>query len=167
MPDGSPLKPGVTFSDIRKTYAKDEMYQDCKAIYDKTKSTHDYKYKLHRFWHMGDALMTTGTMALLYPEVKPINDDNQTSSENDGNLLWGDANEDEDVTVADATTILQYIGNKDKYQLGEKGKKQADVVDNGEGITGTDALAIQMMDAKLINQKDFPITSDQLKAARK
>ena len=167
MPDGSPLKPGVTFSDIRQTYAKDEMYQECKAIYDKTKSTHDYKYKLHRFWHMGDALMTTGTMALLYPEVKPINDDNQTSSENDGNLLWGDANEDEDVTVADATTILQFIGNKDKYKLGEKGKKQADVVDNGEGITGTDALAIQMMDAKLINQKDFPITSDQLKAARK
>ena len=84
MPDGSPLKPGVTFSDIRQTYAKDEMYQDLRLLRGiRQEHTHGLlQYKLHRFWHMGDALMTTGTMALLYPEVKPINDDNQTSSDN-------------------------------------------------------------------------------------
>ena len=71
MPDGSVLKPGATFSSIREKYAEDEMYQACKAVYDKTKETEDYKYKLHRFWHMGDAIMTTGTMALLYPDVVP------------------------------------------------------------------------------------------------
>lgn len=94
-------------------------------------------------------------------------EDTPGTTSDPSNVLWGDANEDENVTIADATTILQYIGNKDKYKLGDKGKKQADIVDNGDGITGTDALAIQMMDAKLIDKKDFPVTSDQLKAARK
>lgn len=96
--------------------------------------------------------------------VQPSSEED--SSQQTGNRLWGDANEDNDVTIADATAILQAIGNKDKYKLGTEGKLNADVVDNGDGITGTDALAIQMMDAKLVNQKDFPITSAQLKAAK-
>jgi endoglucanase len=100
-------------------------------------------------------------------ENPDTSEDTPGTTSDPSNVLWGDANEDENVTIADATTILQYIGNKDKYKLGDKGKKQADIVDNGDGITGTDALAIQMMDAKLIDKKDFPITSDQLKAARK
>ena len=174
MPDGSPLKPGVTFSDIRHVYASDPMYKEAKAVYEKNKAAgasedhlmDGYKFKLHRFWHMGDALMTTGTMALLYPEVKPLSPDPNPTSSNGGDRLWGDANEDNDVTIADATAILQAIGNKDKYKLGTEGKLNADVVDNGDGITGSDALAIQMMDAKLVNQKDFPITSAQLKAAK-
>ena len=149
------------------------MYKEAKAVYEKNKAAgasedhlmDGYKFKLHRFWHMGDAMMTTGTMALLYPEVSPLGDV-EPSSEPTGDRLWGDANEDNDVTIADATAILQAIGNKDKYKLGTEGKLNADVVDNGDGITGTDALAIQMMDAKLVNQKDFPITSAQLKAAK-
>ena len=71
MPDGSELKPGVTFSDIRKSYEKDKMWQDCKAVYDATGATDDYEYTLHRFWHAGDAIMAYGGMALLYPTVEP------------------------------------------------------------------------------------------------
>ena len=64
--------------------------------------------------------------------------------------LIGDANLDNSVTVADAVTILQYIGNKDKYALDEEAKENADCYDPGDGITGKDALAIQKLDAKLI-----------------
>ena len=64
--------------------------------------------------------------------------------------LIGDANLDNSVTVADAVTILQYIGNKDKYALDEEAKANADCYDPGDGITGKDALAIQKLDAKLI-----------------
>jgi hypothetical protein len=173
MPDGSPLRPKVTFADMRQTYAKDEMFQECKKIWEDTHSTHTYTYKLHRFWHMGDALMTTGTMALLYPEVKPINnidptdpsEDPQTTTttaQQSGDRLWGDANLDQKVTVADATAILQSIANADKYTLKPDGKLNADVIDNGDGPTAKDALAIQMMDAKLISQSDFPTTSEKL-----
>ncbi len=161
MPDGSPLKPGVTFSDIRKSYADDPMYQECKKVYDETGATDTYTYKLHRFWHMGDALMTTGTMALLYPDVKPLPDgydpEGPTDPSDDG-ILWGDANVDGKVEIADATLILQYLTNKDEYKLTDKGMKNADCANNGDGVTALDALAIQKMDAGIYKQADFPVT---------
>ena len=69
---------------------------------------------------------------------------------------YGDANDDGDVTVSDAVTILQYIGNKDKYNLDDTQKKYADV-DGTPGITGMDALTIQKVDAGLINKNDLPL----------
>ena len=71
--------------------------------------------------------------------------------------LFGDANEDGKVTMADATAILQHISNQDKYVLNEQAIINADVVGNGNGITGEDALAIQMVDAGLLKQKQLPI----------
>ena len=68
--------------------------------------------------------------------------------------VLGDANDDGFVTVADAVAILQYIGNKDKYFLTDKGKRNADV-DGAAGITGSDALTIQKYDAGLINESQF------------
>ena len=64
--------------------------------------------------------------------------------------LVGDANLDEKVTVADAVTILQAIANKDKYALKPQGAINADCYKPGDGVTAKDALAIQMLDAKLI-----------------
>ena len=66
--------------------------------------------------------------------------------------LIGDANLDDNVTVADAVAILQFIGNKDKYKLSDEAKANADCCDPGDGITGRDALAIQKLDAKLITE---------------
>ncbi|MCM1132262.1 MAG: hypothetical protein NC340_02200, partial [Ruminococcus flavefaciens] len=162
MPDGSKLEPGATFSSIRESYAKDEMYQAAKAYYegngednngDGVVDISDYEFTLHRFWHMGDALVTTGTMALLYPEVTPLPDGydpdggDQPSSGDDTKTLWGDANEDGVVDIADAAAIIQSLGNKDKYALGKQGAINADIVDNGGGVTGLDALALQYMAA--------------------
>ena len=58
----------------------------------------------------------------------------------------GDVNLDGQTTVADAAAILQYIGNRDKYQLTDQGKKNADV-DGVKGITPNDALAIMKWDS--------------------
>ena len=77
---------------------------------------------------------------------------------------WGDANLDGNVTVADATAVLQSIANKDKYELEPQGKINADIVDNGDGVTPKDALAIQMLDAKLISKTDLPIASENMSA---
>ena len=65
--------------------------------------------------------------------------------------LIGDANLDNNVTVADAVAILQFIGNKDKYALSDEAKANADCFNPGDGITGMDAIAIQKLDAKLIS----------------
>ncbi|MDE5763997.1 MAG: cellulose 1,4-beta-cellobiosidase [Ruminococcus sp.] len=169
MPDGSKLEPGATFSSIREKYSTVDMYNECKAVYDATGATDDYYYTLHRFWHMGDTLMTTGTMALLYPEVKPLAEgegdiDPPTTTEPGEEVkvtLWGDANVDGIVSVADATLILQYLGNKDKYKISEQGLANADVVDNGKGLSAVDALSIQMMDAELFDSSKWPMTSDE------
>ena len=96
------------------------------------------------------------------PEVETTTTTTETPS---GDTLWGDANVDKKVTIADATAILQSIALRDKYALKPQGKINADVVD-GDGVTGADALAIQMMDAGLIKQADFPTTSTKINALK-
>ncbi len=85
-----------------------------------------------------------------------------TSATPSGVTLWGDANLDSKVNVADAVAVLQYNASKTKYPLEAQGLANADVVDNGQGLTGSDAIAIQKMDAGLIKQSDCPVTSTQL-----
>ena len=69
---------------------------------------------------------------------------------------YGDANNDGTVTIADATAILQAIGNADKYALSEQGTANADV--NGEtGLTVDDAIVIMKVDAKLLEASALPL----------
>ena len=58
-------------------------------------------------------------------------------------VLYGDANCDGVVTMADSAAVFQFIGNADKYALSEEGRKNADVFSRGDGITAADAIAIQ------------------------
>ncbi len=71
MPNGDVVKDGVAFVDIRSNYESSSMYQEAKKDYDATGTTENYYFKLHRFWHMGDALMALGAMYELYPELTP------------------------------------------------------------------------------------------------
>lgn len=66
-------------------------------------------------------------------------------------VVYGDANCDGKVTIADSTAILQHLGNQDKYSLSPEGIDNADVYDRGDGITGMDAISIPKYDAKVIN----------------
>ncbi len=70
--------------------------------------------------------------------------------------IVGDVNGDGDVTVADAVAILQFIGNKDKYQLDAQGKKNADV-DGVPGVTPNDALTILKVDAGIYKLAELPL----------
>ncbi|MCM1132323.1 MAG: Ig-like domain-containing protein [Ruminococcus flavefaciens] len=65
-------------------------------------------------------------------------------------VLYGDANCDGSVDIADAAAIIQHLGNRDKYALDDQGLRNADV-DGAEGITGMDALVIQQLKAGLID----------------
>ena len=66
------------------------------------------------------------------------------------NYLAGDANTDNNVNISDAVFILQCISNPDRYSISEQGRKNADVYNCGDGITATDALSIQKLEAKVI-----------------
>lgn len=84
-------------------------------------------------------------------ETEAVQPTEETTEETQGDYLCGDANCDKKVTIADATAILQHIGNKDKYGLSEQGEKNADCYDVGSGITGLDAVAVQKLDAGQIS----------------
>ena len=91
---------------------------------------------------------TTTTKPAETTTTKPASE----TSPNGKAKLLGDANLDNKVTVADAVTILQFIGNKDKYALKGDALANADCFNPGDGITAKDALAIQHLDAKLITE---------------
>lgn len=69
---------------------------------------------------------------------------------------YGDVNEDGKISIADAVLIMQSLSNPNQYKLSAQAQVNADVVGH-DGITPKDALAIQMVDLKLINEKDFPL----------
>ncbi len=66
--------------------------------------------------------------------------------------MYGDANCDKEVSLADTVTIMQSIANPDKYPMTEQGRVNADVANCGDGITGLDALAIQKYKLELITE---------------
>lgn len=67
-------------------------------------------------------------------------------------IIYGDANCDGAVTMADAASIFQSIGNPDKYGLSESGKTNADVFNRGDGITAADAISVQKFTASIISE---------------
>ncbi len=73
----------------------------------------------------------------------------------DGKNLIGDANEDGYVNMADVTSIIQHIGNQDEYGLSAQGVANAELCDNIKGITGMDAMAIQLLIAKQITSLPY------------
>ena len=77
-------------------------------------------------------------------------------------IVYGDANGDGKVSMSDAVAILQYIANKDKYPLSAQLRLNADCVDHGDGITGMDAMAIKLIDAKMLSLEELPVTSQRI-----
>ena len=82
--------------------------------------------------------------------------------------VWGDANVDGQVNIADAVLVMQVVTNPDKYDVGkteisitENGKKYADV-DGTKGLTNSDALAIQKFKLGLVNKLPLPDASEDL-----
>ena len=69
----------------------------------------------------------------------------------------GDANLDGKLSVADSVTILQYIGNNDKYAISEEQRESADCYNPGDGLTPMDALTIQRVDAGVLSEDDLPV----------
>ncbi len=57
--------------------------------------------------------------------------------------LWGDADFDGDVDLADAVAVVSYVADPAKYPLSAEGAYLADVSNNGDGISAADAIAIQ------------------------
>lgn len=67
-------------------------------------------------------------------------------------ILYGDANVDGSVDIADAVLILQTIASPSDFELSEQGRINADVNKNGNGVDAEDSLAIQQYKANIIKE---------------
>ncbi|MCR5016071.1 MAG: hypothetical protein K6A75_05810 [Ruminococcus sp.] len=72
-------------------------------------------------------------------------------------VIYGDANADGKLGVSDSVAILQFISNKDKYDLTPAQQSAADCYNPGDGVTAKDALTIQQVDAGLLTEYDLPV----------
>ncbi len=85
------------------------------------------------------------------PAVTTATAVSSTTAPADGDIRYGDANLDKDVTLADALLILQYVANSKKYPIEPQGIINADCFNSGDGVTAKDALSIQRLDARVIS----------------
>lgn len=132
----------------------------------------DGKIELQKWWDASEKAEadTEDTISVEYKKIEVIYEYENTGEQDKTEpttepteptktpevTLYGDANNDGVVTIADASAILQYIANSDKYPLSKQGAANADV--NGiAGVTADDAIVIQKIDAKLIKQSDLPL----------
>ena len=83
------------------------------------------------------------TPASNQPDTTTVPTTGTTTGAPDDDILYGDANGDGDVTVADPTFIMQSAANPDEYSVKAENKANADCENVGDGITPADALAIQ------------------------
>lgn len=98
----------------------------------------------------GTVYMSTVGCGIVYGKIAS---DVPPTTGNEDDILYGDANGNDDVEVADAVFILQGIANPgdEKYVLSEQGRKQADV-DRSGAPDVQDALIIQQYKADLIDK---------------
>ena len=120
----------------------------------------------------GTVYMSTVGCGIVYGEVsdgqdtsKPTKPTTPTKPSTSGSdeILYGDANVDGKVNISDAVLIMQSISNPSEYKIDSaQGIINADTVGH-DGITNTDALAIQCIEAKLIKQTDLPLDKLDIK----
>ena len=92
----------------------------------------------------GTVYMSTVGCGIVYGRLtKNISDEPTTEPTTKAGVIYGDANGDNDVTVADATLIMQAAANPDEYSVKAENKANADCENVGDGVTVSDALAIQ------------------------
>ena len=70
-------------------------------------------------------------------------------------VVYGDANADGKVDVADVVAVAAYVGSAENNKLTDEGLKNADVQGIGDGVTANDALAIQQYLAGSL--KELPV----------
>ena len=72
--------------------------------------------------------------------------------------VYGDVNLDGKVSISDAVNILQYLANSEKYPLDRQAMINADVYNNGDGVTAKDAFTIQQVDAGVYTEEQLPVS---------
>lgn len=134
-----------------------EGIEDCTDI----KSTDSYND--HITMYVNDALVwgtePDGTTPQPTEATKPSDettDSSENQSSSNSEIVYGDANCDGQVTVADVVAVSAFVVNSTKNSLTAQGEINADVHMVGNGINATDAFTIQQRATEVI--KELPVS---------
>lgn len=136
-----------------------KKYQFTVGMYygDKWNPENDPSYKDLKIYDTDDAFFGTGNEVktdnicvysdgVLVGGIEPdgsVAEKTEPTTESSSEILWGDANADGSIDVADAVAVASYVGDSKTNTLTAQGLVNADVHSNGNGINANDALVIQ------------------------
>ncbi|SDA29872.1 Carbohydrate binding module (family 35) [Ruminococcus sp. YE71] len=80
----------------------------------------------------------------------------------DNAYLYGDANCDGYVDIADAVLVTKYVADPANTTISAQGLKNADCVDSGKGVDERDAYAIQLVVSEILDPKSLPAANNSL-----
>ena len=101
----------------------------------------------------GGTIVNSGTVkpTATTATAKPTETTSTTTvTSSDSDIVYGDANLDGSVDIADAVAIASYVGDSKKNALKAQGLINADVHGDKNGVNANDALAIQQYLAGII-----------------
>ncbi len=102
----------------------------------------------------GTMYMSTVGCGIVYGRLSANSEEPETSepTTEDNDIVWGDANLNGDVEIADAIAIMSYVVNEEAFPLKAQGLLNSDVYQNGDGVAITDAVSVQKYLTKLISE---------------
>ena len=74
---------------------------------------------------------------------EPATEETTTETTTESDVIWGDADLSGKVDIDDVIKILCYSSDSAAFPMEETGKKNADVYQNGDGVSVNDAVSIQ------------------------
>lgn len=103
----------------------------------------------------GTVYMSTVGCGIVYGKLNDGNPTTNPTTSTSSEILYGDANVDGSVDIADAVAVASYVGDSEKNTLKAQGLINADVQGDGNGVNASDALTIQQYIANVV--KSLPV----------
>lgn len=104
----------------------------------------------------GKVYMSTVGCGIVYGQLSGNTDPTtKPTGSTSADTLYGDANLDGAVDIADAVAVASYVGDSKSNALKAQGLVNADVQGNGNGVNASDALTIQQYIAGVL--KELPV----------
>lgn len=104
----------------------------------------------------GKVYMSTVGCGIVYGQLSGnTNPTTKPTGSTSADTLYGDANLDGAVDIADAVAVASYVGDSKANALKAQGLINADVQGNGNGVNASDALTIQQYIAGVL--KELPV----------
>ena len=104
----------------------------------------------------GKVYMSTVGCGIVYGQLSGNTDPTtKPTGSTSADILYGDANLDGAVDIADAVAVASYVGDSKANALKAQGLVNADVQGNGNGVNASDALTIQQYIAGVL--KELPV----------